>query len=292
MLSHIMGKQFHILEHLMVAGARSSRGGARARLDAGLPSEAVALRRRPSRTRVGVLDRCVAILAAVEKGAHPFTDIVEATGLTRSTTHRMLQALEDHGLLVHVDDLGYALGPRLLTLATTAMRELPLRELARPMLERLASTTGESAQLYVREGDHRICVDAAESDSELRTIVDVGTELPLTAGSAGKVFLAFDASARTTRLVADAIPLTPRTPVGARLERQLTTVRRVGWASSAGEREPGVGSVSAPIVEPYGSLVAVVSISGPEGRIGRVSAKRYAPAVVDAAKEIQRALGG
>jgi DNA-binding IclR family transcriptional regulator len=64
----------------------------------------------------------------------------------------------------------------------------------------------------------------------------------------------------------------------------------VGWASSAGEREPGVGSVSAPIFEPLGALIAVVSLSGPEQRIGRITAKRYASAVVEAAREIESAL--
>jgi DNA-binding IclR family transcriptional regulator len=264
----------------------------RARVAAGMSGESVPLPRTAPRTGVGVLDRCVAILNAVDAGAHSFTDLVEATGLTRPTTHRLILGLEDHGFLVNLGGLGYALGPRLLALATTAMREPPLRELARPVLERLARSTGESAQLYVREGDRRICIDAAESDSELRTIVDVGTELPITAGSAGKVFLAFDRTPQGAELVANAEPLTAATPVGERLERQLATVRRVGWASSAGERQPGVGSVSAPIFEPYGSIMAVVSVSGPEQRIGRVSAKRYAPAVLEAAREIERALGG
>src|SRR5262249_26226946 len=142
-------------------------------------------------TPVGVIDRAVAVLEAVEGGARSFTSIVETTGLTRTTGHRLLRSLEDHGFLFHVGGLGYALGPRLLGLATTAMRELPLRELARPALERLARSTGESAQLYVRDGDRRICVDSVESEQELRTIVDVGASLPLTKGSAGKVFLAW-----------------------------------------------------------------------------------------------------
>ena len=94
--------------------------------------------------------------------------------------------MEDHGLVIQAGGLGYVLGPRLLGLATTAMRELPLRELAHPILGRVARSTGESAQLFVRDGDRRICVDAAESESELRTIVEIGASLPLTLGSAGR----------------------------------------------------------------------------------------------------------
>jgi DNA-binding IclR family transcriptional regulator len=241
---------------------------------------------------VGVLDRTMTILAAIEGGARTFTDVVVATGLTRSTAHRLLRAMEAHGLLTSNAGRGYRLGARLLALSASAARDLPLRDLSHPVLERLTRSTGESAQVYVREGRRRVCVDATESASELRTIVDVGTDLPLTAGSAGKVFLAFGPPGVTAELVAEARPLTPATPVGERLERELATARLRGWAASAGERQAGVGSVSAPVRDPRGGLVAVVSVSGPEQRLGEHSAARYAPAVLRAAAEIEAALGG
>jgi len=233
----------------------------------------------------------MAILRAVEEGSHSHTEVARLTGLARPTAHRLLKSMESHGLVTYVGGQGFRLGPRLLGLAAMAMRELPLRDLAQPVLDRLARATGESAQLFVRDHDRRVCIAAAESRSELRTIVDVGAELPLTAGSAGKVFLAFGPPALTAELIATADRFTPTTPVGERLERQLATARRLGWASSAGERQPGVGSVSAPVHEPYGALLAVVSLSGPEQRVGRISAKRYAPAVMEAAREIESALG-
>jgi DNA-binding IclR family transcriptional regulator len=243
------------------------------------------------KTPVGVLDRTMAILAVVEEGARSHTEVARRTGLARPTAHRLLKSMEAHGLVTYIGGRGFRLGPRLLGLAATAMRELPLRDLAQPVLERLARATGESAQLFVRDHQRRVCIAAAESRNELRTIVEIGAELPLTAGSAGKVFLAFGPPALTAELIATADRFTSVTPVGERLERQLATARRAGWASSAGEREPGVGSVSAPIHEPYGALLAVVSLSGPEQRVGRISAKRYAPAVVEAAREIEAALG-
>jgi DNA-binding IclR family transcriptional regulator len=238
--------------------------------------------RRQRASQVGVLDRCVSILAAVEAGARSFTGIATATGLTRSTAHRLIQALEGHGLLVNVDGLGYALGPRLLALATTAVRDLPLRELAHPALERLARSTGESAQLYVRDGDRRVCIDAVESERELRTIVEVGASLPLDKGSAGKVFLAWGTELDRIRLAEG---------VG-RLDQQVATTRRRGWADSVAEREPGVASVSAPVFGPGDALLAAVSVSGPASRLGRLRATRYAPAVVEAAREIERAVSG
>jgi DNA-binding IclR family transcriptional regulator len=240
---------------------------------------------------VGVLDRSVRILEAVEGGARSFTDIVEATELTRPTTHRLVKALEAHGLLMLREGSGNRLGPRVLTMATAAMRDLPLRDLAHPVLEHLARTTGESVQLFVRDVDRRLCVDAVESDSELRTIVEIGSELPLTAGSAGKVFLAFGPAPMRDRIVVGARKLTARTPVGADLTRQLAAVRRVGYATSAGERQPGVGSVSAPVFGPMEEPLAVVSVSGPLTRMGGTGARRHSPAVVAAAHEIERTLG-
>jgi DNA-binding IclR family transcriptional regulator len=218
---------------------------------------------------VGVLDRTMAILDAVQMGARSFTQIVEATGLTRSTAHRLIKAMEDHGLLISSGGRGYRLGPRLLGLAATATRDLPLRDLARPALAELAADTGESAQLYVREGDRRVCIEAVESASELRTIVAVGASLPLTKGSAGTVFLAWAGEGG---------------PEG-------DAVRARGWADSVGEREPGVASLSAPVLYPHGSVAAVVSVSGPAERFGADRGTRFAPAVQAAAREIGAALG-
>jgi DNA-binding IclR family transcriptional regulator len=221
-------------------------------------------------------------LDAVEGGVHRQGEIARATGLARPTAHRLVRALEAHGFLARYPGFGYRLGPRLLRLASEAMRELPLRDLAHPVLERLVRVTGESAQLFVRSGDTRVCIDAVESPNELRTIVPIGASLPLTAGSAAKVFLAYSAQPeRIIRRAADP----------ERFAHEVELARSRGWASSAGERQAGVGSVSAPVVGPYGLLLAVVSISGPASRMGRIGARRFVPAVIEAAKQIERAAG-
>ena len=236
---------------------------------------------------VGVLDRVVAILDIVEAGeARSLAEVARATGYTRSTTHRLLQAMEAHDLLDYSGARGYHLGPRFLRLAKRSLRELPLRDIAHPVLARLGETTGESAQLYVRSLDERICIDAVESPSELRTIVDVGAALPLTKGSAGKLFLAWSTPTDRARLTEGIEPAAL-----GRLDQQILTGRRRGWTESVGEREAGVASVSAPIVGPHDALVAVISVSGPVSRLGRGGAKRHAPAVMAAARDVERALG-
>jgi DNA-binding IclR family transcriptional regulator len=234
-------------------------------------------------TGVGVLDRSVQILRAVDAGARTLTQLVEATGLTKTTAYRLIKALEAHGLLRFEGGLGYRLGPLLHRLGTRAAADLALADLARPILERLTDSTGESSQLYARVDDVRVCVAAVESPNELRTIVAVGAELPLLRGSAGKALLAWSEPVDRRWLRRDVAE--PEA-----LERQLLVARRRGWTQSAEERQPGVGSVSAPVFGPSGDVVAAVSVSGPVARMRGALGRRYAPAVVAAAREIERAL--
>jgi len=240
----------------------------------------------------GVLDRALDVLDAVRDGHRSLATIARRTGLPRTTVHRTLNALVERSLLEWQGGHGYRLGPRLLQLAAASLQDLGLRDAGHAELVRLAEVTGESAQIYVLGLHSRICVDAVPSANELRTIVPVGAELPLTAGSAGKVFLAWMNPDSRERYLRAWERLTDETPTPDELSRELTMIRRRGWAQSVGERKSAVGSVSAPILGGGGStVVGVVSISGPRGRIGKISAKGFAPAVLRAAREIERAAG-
>ena len=126
-----------------------------------------------------MLDKAVSVLDAVEAGPRTLAALVDATGLSRATAHRLAVALEAHRLLARDSSGRFVLGPR--------MTGLDLPALARPALEALRDATGESSQLYVRRGDRRLCVLSLESPHGLRTIVPVGMSLPLDVGSAGKV---------------------------------------------------------------------------------------------------------
>src|ERR1700674_2494276 len=138
-------------------------------------------------TGVGVLDKAVAILDALEVGPLALGGLVEVTGMPRATAHRLAQALERHGLLDRDGSGRFSLGARLGDLAMAANRGRPLAEAARSALEGLRDATGESAQLYVPRGDVRVCVVSLESPHSLRTIVPVGAALPMGVGSAGRV---------------------------------------------------------------------------------------------------------
>src|SRR5215475_1098889 len=142
-------------------------------------------------TGVGVLDRCVALLDLLADGPRTLRSLSAASRLPRPTAHRLLVALETHRLVVRDASGAFRLGPRLTELAAVAGPELDLASLAGPVLDRLHRVTGESVKLYVRYGDHRLCIAARDAGTGLRDSVPVGALLPLAAGSGGKVLLAW-----------------------------------------------------------------------------------------------------
>ena len=139
---------------------------------------------------VGVLDKAVLVLDAVEGGAGSLGALTEATGLSRATAHRLAVALEVHRLLARDARRPLAARPAPGRAGRAGAGDV-LLERAGPVLARLRDATGESAQLYRRQGDSRVCVAAAERGSGLRDTVPVGSALPMTAGSAAQVLLAW-----------------------------------------------------------------------------------------------------
>lgn len=216
------------------------------------------------------------MLEAVRSGAGSLAELTSRTGLSRATAHRLAVALEVHRLLARDRAGRWLVGPRLGELAGGAAVD-GLLERAGPVLARLRDSTGESAQLYRRSADVRVCIAAAERRSGLRDTVPVGAALPMTAGSAAQVLLAWT----TDDPLVAAAAFTPRV---------LAEVRRRGWAASVGEREAGVASVSAPVRSPGGKVIAAVSVSGPLERLTRQPGKMHAPAVLAAADRLSESL--
>lgn len=205
---------------------------------------------------VGVLDKAMAVIVALEASACSLAELVEVTGLSRPTAHRLAVALEAHGLVRRDDNGRFCLGLRLIGLGHEAAEAVPVWAAARVALAWLHEQTGESVQLFVRDGDARVCVEAIESPRELRTIVPVGARLPLSVGSAGRVLAERDDSS---------------------------------WIASVEEREEGVASVSAPVRDGAGRVVAAVSVSGPLQRLTRRPGQKYGAAVAEAAQRAEQA---
>ena len=205
---------------------------------------------------VGVIDKAAVILNALADGPLDLAELQEATDLPRATAHRLTVALEAHQL-VRRDTAGrFCLGFELIRLGHAAANAFPLAELATPVLIKLRDRTGEATQLYVREGDARRCVASIQSSHGLRWIVPVGALLPLNVGSAGHV-------------LADGGPK---------------------HAQSVEERERGVASVSAAVLDSAGAVVAAISVSGPVERLTRAPSRRFGAEVRAAAAQVAAVL--
>lgn len=229
---------------------------------------------------VGVLDKAVRILAALESGPSSLASLVASTGLARPTAHRLAVALEHHRMVTRDAQGRFVLGPRLGELATAAGEDRLLAT-AGPVLAQLRDQTGESSQLFRRQGDSRVCVASAERLSGgLRDVVPVGSALPMIAGSGAQILLAWEEPERLHRGLRHA-KFSATT---------LAQVRRRGWAQSVGERERGVASVSAPVRGPGNRVIAAISVSGPIDRVGRAPGRLYAEAVVRAAERVSEVL--
>ena len=229
---------------------------------------------------VGVLDKAALVLTALEAGPATLAGLVAGTGLARPTAHRLAVALEHHRLVARDMQGRFVLGPRLAELSAAAGEDRLLAT-AGPVLARLRDITGESAQLWRRQGDYRVCVAAAERPSGLRD-TDPGR-------------LAADHARRLGRPGAARLG-GPRADAPRPAERRaspptaLSGIRRRGWAQSVGEREQGVASVSAPVRSPSGKVIAAVSVSGPLERLSRQPGRMHAPAVLAAAERLSESL--
>lgn len=224
---------------------------------------------------IGVVDKSVMIMDALEAGPATLAQLVECTGLARPTVHRLASALVHHRFLARDVRGRYVIGSRLGELASAAGDD-QLVSAAGPVLLKLRDATGESSQLFRRQGDARVCVASAERPIGLRDSIPVGTQLSMKAGSAAQVLLAWEDHER----LVDGLSGARFTPT------VLAGVRRRGWGESLGEREAGVASVSAPVRGPSGRVLAAVSISGPIERLSRQPGRKFAPVVAAAAQQL------
>lgn len=223
---------------------------------------------------IGVLDKAVHVLRATVASPIGLADLCAATGLPRATAHRLAVGLEVHGLLSRDDQGRWRPGQMLAVLAAGAPD--PLIAAAAEVLPRLRDRTGESVQVYRADGMARVCIAVSEPAAGLRDTVPLGARLPMTAGSAAKVLGAWgDPTLQRVVLADDRIT-----------DRMLAEVRRRGWAQSVAEREPGVASVSAPVRDRLGTVIAAVSVSGPIDRIGRRPGARWAGDLVQASEAL------
>jgi IclR family transcriptional regulator, KDG regulon repressor len=222
-------------------------------------------------------------------------EIARMVGLSSSATGRLLGAMKELGILSQNPDThAYSMGARVLTWAGVYNAELNLRNRALPAIQELHDSTRESISLYILENNERLCIERLESPQTVRIVTRVGRRLPLYAGSAGKVMLAFLSPRRQAEYFNNTplVPLTSKTIIDPlTLREELDRIHEAGCAVSYGEWIEDAAGVAAPILDQNGEVVAALSISGPIGRFNDENVAGYRDEAKRVAAEISEGLG-
>jgi len=250
----------------------------------------------PQGQTIVAIERAADVLGLFADADEPtlgVTEIAQALGLSKAVVYRILSSFRAKGFIeLEEPSRRYALGPRALHVGLAYLNRADIRELARPVLERLSRETNETATLSLRTGSTRVYVDQVTPDRDIKMVVQLGLQVPLHAGGSSKAFLAFlPDDEREEYLARPLEKLTGKTITGIRaLRKELSDIRERGWAMSLGERMEGAGSVAAPILGHDGRPLAVISVCGPVERF-QGEADGAAALLVDATRALSKQLG-
>ncbi|EON12025.1 MULTISPECIES: IclR family transcriptional regulator [Pandoraea] len=226
-----------------------------------------------SRTSIQVIERMMRLLDALAGHADPVSlkELAQATELHPSTAHRILNDMVACRFVDRCDPGTYRLGMRLLELGNLVKARLSVRDAALAPMRGLHRITGQTVNLSVRQGDEIVYIERAYSErSGMQVVRAIGGHAPLHLTSVGKLFLAADEASRV-RAYAARTGLSGHTRNSItdlqKLERELTHVRKSGYARDNEELELGVRCIAAGIYDDSGKLVAGLSLSAPADRL-------------------------
>jgi DNA-binding IclR family transcriptional regulator len=203
---------------------------------------------------------------SLETPALALQEIYRTVKLPKSTTFRLVVALQEAGYLLQRGDQRYTLSYKLLLLGSVVRETQEVREITRPLIEGLARSTGETVTLSTRSGDERIVLDVAQSKSTLRSIVLPGDRLPLLYGASGKMFLS-ELDDKVVERVRQTQQLPKRRVRRKGLFDALAVIREQGYARTQDDRVAGVIALSAPVRDASGEIRYAMTVTGPSSRI-------------------------
>jgi IclR family transcriptional regulator, KDG regulon repressor len=222
--------------------------------------------------KINSVEKALHILLSFD-AQHPVWGVRQLSnhlGFSPATVQRLLQTLKAYGFVDQTTTTRqYRLGKIYFRFLHTIQESLPITRAAAPYMKELAAVTQETVHLNVIDSNERVCIDTLESPQALKASMPIGSRSPLYAGASSKCLLAFsDETFRrnyfdTVRIV----PITAKTIIDkARLTREIESIKSHGYAQSLGERNDGLGSLSAPIFNHRATLSAALSMAIPEIR--------------------------
>lgn len=249
---------------------------------------------RPRGRSVAAVERAIAAIEALstEPEGLGVNELARRIEVNPSSASRLLATLETGGLVARTASGRYQLGLRFLTLSDLVMTRLDVRELARPHLRGLVDAYGETTTLSIPTGGEAVTVDFVPGSSSVVSMARVGRPNPLHATAIGKAMLAFgdDVAVPPDRRLMAFTPLTITDR--ARLGEVVDQVREAGWAEAVGEREVDLAALAAPVRGAAGTLVAIIGVQGPLGRMSTERRQEILPLLLDASAALSSELGG
>ena len=227
---------------------------------------------KQSPSRLNSVEKALKIMLAFrsDQPSWGVRDLSAHLGFSPATVQRTLQTLKSYGFVEqHPDTRRYRLGNIYFRFLDVLQSTYPIARAALPYMRELLSATQETVHLNVIDGLERICIENMESTQYLKASMPIGNRSPLYAGASSKCLLAFSAPEYIEQYLMQVklIALTDKTifeiPV---LKKEIDLIRRRGYAQSLGERTPGLGSLSAPVLDHNGSILAAISLAIPEIR--------------------------
>jgi len=245
-------------------------------------------------TGVRAVERAADILISLGKAERSLAELSREVGLNKATVLRILASLERKGFVLKDKHTGkYAIDVGLWGLFSGALyRREGLVKIALPFMRDLWEHTGETITLYIQKGSDRVCIAELPSVHPLRYTAGLGRTVPLYAGSPGKLMLAYLPPEELNAVLEEIelLPLTEKTITDKNvLLTELEQIRKQGWSTSFGERIEGVSSLSVPIFDGEGRILASLNILGPYVRLGEDRLMGFLGILRAAAENISRA---
>jgi DNA-binding IclR family transcriptional regulator len=245
------------------------------------------------RASASASEKTLLVLSAVM--THPrFTDVVEATGLAKATTHRILSTLVDRGFVSVGADGTYLPGPMILSLAGRALQRIDISAIAQPIVDELVAKVHCTVHVGVANGDEIIYLIRADSDKPYQMPSRVGLAIPMHSSGIGKAVLSGYTDEGLTQFAArTGLPYRTDHTITTldALRTEIATVRALGYAQDRQENVPGVGCVAAPIRDHTGTIKYGLSISTLTLEHTDEQIAAMASLAIEAADTISAALG-
>lgn len=239
------------------------------------------------------VERAIDILTSfsIEEPILTVPEISQKTGLTKSTVFRLLASLESKGMVQKIPSTyEYKLGIRLLALGNIVQSSLELIDVAKPIMKGLSEKTQETVNINIIQGLKRVCIDRIDGNQALRKVSEVGKLLPLHKGASGKLLLAFSDQELMTKVLKEQREFMSEAALNE-LKLELFDIREKGYATSLSDRLEGTASVSAPIKDYTGKVIAGLTVSGPLVRFTEERIENFIKEVLESSERVSKNLG-